>query len=65
MDKPCRSCGNCQESGLDKGELIDFITINCRAGQSLKGDSILMYGVQGDAAGQALCEKYSHVGFDW
>jgi hypothetical protein len=65
MELPCRSCGNCTEHKFDAGEIIDFIDLTCSEQVALKGYSILTYGVSDAEQGRRMCEKYSHVGFNW
>lgn len=63
---PCRSCGSCKESDLYVGEVVGHIRINCQENLTIpKDSSILMYGVDREDQGKALCEKYSHAGFPW
>ena len=65
MDMPCRSCGNCSESDLFVGEVAGHIRIHCSEKVPLKDCSVLTYGVVREDQGKALCDKYSHKGFDW
>ena len=60
MYMPCLSCGNCSDSDLFTGEVAGHIKIHCSEQIPLKNCSILMYRVDREDQGKALCDKYSH-----
>ena len=64
---PCRSCKHYTEGGVINTEAHGFVVnVSCIKGKNLsKVINFDMYGVNGQADGEAVCEAYVHQGFQW
>ncbi len=64
---PCRSCKHYVEGDIINGEATSFVVdVSCLRGMDMSTVKDLdMYGVNDQKVGEAVCNMYWHVGFQW
>jgi hypothetical protein len=64
---PCRSCALWDEKNMQmfKDSVGGFLDGSCSESCEHANPEYLVYGVNTEEKGKAMCDTYEHEGFDW